>query len=531
MAPAATPTTPQNATRDPAAALRDRMHELADLTAASALLAWDQQTMMPAGGGEARADQLATLERLHHDRLTAVEVGEWLDALADGEHEDEPAAPAGDPEDRTERDAALVRVARRDREKALRVPGSLLAELARAASHGQVAWQAARAAEDFGALPPHLRELVALRRRYVECFPEVEHPYDALLDDHEPGMRTDGLRAVFATLRDGLVPLVAAIAQARARGDAPDPLPGPFPADRQRTLVREVLSVLGFDPSRFRLDESAHPFSIGVALGDQRITARYAEDTLESLHAAMHEFGHALYESGFSAALARTPLGAAVSTGIHESQSRLWENMLGRSRPFCEFLAPRLRATFPETLGSLDVRELHRSVNRVQPSLIRVEADEVTYSLHVILRFELELELFEGTLEPDELPARWNERMRSYLGLEVPDDAHGVLQDIHWSAGAFGYFPTYALGNLMAAQLWRTIRVELPELDERVRAGDFTALRDWLAVRVHRSGRMFTPAQTLRRAIGEDLDPEPFLDYLWVKHGEIHAVRRSSPAA
>jgi len=513
-------------------ALRERLSELADIEGAASLLAWDQQTMMPAGGAPARADQLATLERLHHERLTAPEVGGWLEAIgasAGGAGEDH--TPASDPSVAADRDVALMRVARRDRDKALRVPGSLLAELARAGSHGQLAWMEARAANDLGALLPHLRTLIDLRRRYIECFPEFDHPYDALLDDYEPEMRTARLRAVFAELRDGLVPLVAAIADARAAGHAPRPLEGPFPEGGQRRVLAEVLARTGLDPARFRLDDSAHPFSIGVALDDQRITTRYAEDSLESLFAGLHEFGHALYESQISPDLARTPLCAAVSLGIHESQSRLWENMIGRGLPFCEFVLPHLVASFPDALGDFGPAELHRRVNVVRPTLIRTEADEVTYSLHVIVRFELEVELFEGTLEPAGLPERWNERMHSYLGVEVPDDAHGVLQDIHWSGGAFGYFPTYALGNLIAAQLWAGLRADLPGLDDRVAAGDFEALREWLGLHVHRYGRMFTPAQTLQRAVGAELDPKPFLDYLWRKHAGIHALRGESSTA
>jgi carboxypeptidase Taq len=334
------------------------------------------------------------------------------------------------------------------------------------------------------------------------------------------------VRAVFAQLRDGLVPLVAAIAATREAGLAPAPLEGPFPAEAQRRLVRAVLVKAGFDPEHFRLDESTHPFSSGTSRGDQRITVRFGEDSLESLFAGLHEFGHGLYEAQVDAALARTPLCAGVSLSLHESQSRLWENMVGRSRPFCSFVLPQLAEAFPKQFGEFDAAELYRRVNAVRPSLKRVQADEVTYALHIILRFELEVELFEGTLEPEQLPREWRERMRSYLGVEVPDDASGVLQDIHWSIGVFGYFPTYALGNLVAAQLWARIREDLPALDERIAAGDFAPLRKWLADHLHRYGRMFTPAQTLRRATGADLDPQPFLDYLWAKHADVHGARR-----
>jgi carboxypeptidase Taq len=484
--------------------------------------------MMPPGGVRARADQLATLEKLLHERLTAPEVGDWLARLngAATRPVEEQVAPAGEPDVPADRDAALIRVARHDREKALRVPVSLRAELARARSLGQHAWAQARAADDFAAFLPHLREIVTLTRRYAACFPDVEHPYDAVLDDYEPGMYTEHVRSVFAQLREGLQPLIAAIEDAREAGRAPEPLRGPFPIDAQRRLVREVLLDVGFDPSQSRLDESQHPFSTAVSLEDQRITARFTEDSLEALFAGLHEFGHALYDSQIDRALARTPLCAGVSSSVHESQSRLWENMVGRSRAGAAYLLPRLRKAFPGRFEDLDESALYRAVNVVERSLIRVQADEVTYALHIILRFELELELFEGSLEPDDLALAWRERVSSYLGVEVPDDARGVLQDIHWSFGGFGYFPTYALGNLIAAQLWERVREDHPDLDERIAAGDFAPLRDWLGERVHRYGRMFTPAQTLRRAIGAELDAQPFLEYLWAKHADIHGVRR-----
>ena len=483
---------------------------------------------MPPAGVHARADQLATLDRLVHERLTAAEVGEWLDALERlvGAEIAEEGAPSGEPDVPEDRDAALVRVTRRDRNKALRVPLALRTELARARTLGQHAWAQARAADDFGAFLPHLREIVALTRRYVACFPEVEHPYDAVLDDYEPGMRTAQVRSVFAQLRDGLLPLMAAIERSREQGLAPEPLVGPFPTDAQRVLVRALLLDVGFDPDQSRLDESQHPFSTTVSLDDQRITARFTEDSLESLFAGLHEFGHALYDSQVDRALERTPLCAGVSSSVHESQSRLWENMVGRGRPYATFVLPRLRAAFPGRFEELDEDGLYRAVNVVRPSLIRVQADEVTYALHIILRFELELELFEGTLEPEQLAQAWRERARSYLGVEVPDDARGVLQDIHWSFGGFGYFPTYALGNLIAAQLWERLRADHPDLDERIAVGDFRPLRSWLGHNVHRYGRMFTPSQTLRRAIGADLDPGPFLDYLWAKHADVHGISR-----
>jgi carboxypeptidase Taq len=339
-------------------------------------------------------------------------------------------------------------------------------------------------------------------------------------------MQTAQLRGVLGELREGLVPLVEAIAAARASGDGPEPLAGPFPVAVQRELLLAVLHEIGFDDERFRLDTSAHPFSSGTSPGDRRITTRYEEDTLEALFSGLHEFGHALYGAQIDPVLLRTPLCHGVSMGVHESQSRMWENMVGRGRPFCQFVLPSLRESFLERFANVDAADLYRAVNAVRPSLIRVRADEVTYNLHIVLRFELELGLFEGTLQPEQLPDEWNARMHSYFGLEVPSDSEGVLQDIHWSGGAFGYFPTYALGNIIAAQLWERLRADLPQLDEQIAAGEFAPLREWLREHVHRYGRMYTPAETLRRAIGAEIDPQPLLDYLWEKHAEVHGVRR-----
>ncbi|HEY7967150.1 MAG TPA: carboxypeptidase M32 [Solirubrobacteraceae bacterium] len=507
------------------ALLRERMSELADLEAICGLLDWDQETMMPPHGASARAEHFATVERLHHERLTAPEVGVWLDSL-DGDALDDAAAMTAEPTDAIDRDHALLRVTRRDRGKALRVPRELHTELARARSIGQHIWARARGADDFDAFLPQLRLLIDLTRRYVDCFPDVEQPYDALLDDYEPGMRTAQVSALFAQLREGLRPLLDEIARARAEGFAPQPLEGPFSTDDQRRLVRRMLRDIGFDPRAGRLDESEHPFSTTTALGDQRITARFGEHSLESMFAGLHEFGHALYDSQVDPALEHTPLCTGVSSALHESQSRLWENMVGRSRAGAEFLLPRLREEIGGPFAAMDAEELYRRVNVVRPSLIRVEADEVTYALHIILRFELELELFNGTLQAEDLAQAWRERAPHYIGVEVPDDAHGVLQDIHWAFGGFGYFPTYALGNLIAAMLWARIGVDIPDIDARIANGDCAPLREWLREHVHRFGRMLTPAQTLRRATGADIAVEPFLDYLWEKHAGVHDVRR-----
>jgi carboxypeptidase Taq len=482
----------------PLAELRRRLAEIADLEKLAMLLAWDQEVVMPAAGAEWRAQQRATLERLAHERFADDEVGELL-AAATAE---------------TPLDEDLLRVTRRDYDKARRVPADLVEQLAHAGATGHEAWTRAREASDFALFEPSLRRNIDLRRRYVTCFPEAERPYDALLDDFEPGMRTAQAEDVLARLRDGLVPLVEAAA---ASADDALVTGGPFPVEAQRRVVETVLRQVGVDDDRWRLDDAVHPFAVTVSPGDVRLTTRYAEADLDSLFSTLHEFGHGLYEANIDTALARSPLGSGVSSAVHESQSRLWENMVGRSPGFWRWCFPHLQSAFPGHFAGRTWQDVHRAVNVVRPTLIRVSADEVTYGLHVILRFELELALFEGDLDVADLPGAWAERTRAYLGLEVPDDAHGVLQDVHWAEGLFGYFPTYALGTVMSGQLWARVCAEIPGLDEGFARGEFAPLAAWLAEHVHRYGRRLTPNEIIERATGGPLDPGPYLGYVRAK--------------
>jgi carboxypeptidase Taq len=479
------------------AELRRRLAEVSDLESLGMLLAWDQEVVMPAAGAEWRAQQRATVERLAHERFVDDGVGELLDAAR--------------PE--SELDEDLVRVARRDFDKARRVPGDLVEEIAHASSTGHEAWLRAREESDFALFEAHLRRNVELHRRWIACFPEAERPYDALLDHYEPEMLTAQAEAALARLRDGLVPLV------EAAGPADDALlhGGPFPVDAQRRLVATILRQVGVEDRRWRLDDAVHPFAAAVSPGDVRLTTRYAEDDLDSVFCTLHEFGHGLYEANVDPALARSPLGRGVSSAVHESQSRLWENMVGRSPGFWRWCFPHLRTTMPERFGDRTWQDVHRAVNAVRPTLIRVSADEVTYGLHVILRFELEVALFEGDLDVSDLPEAWAERTRAYLGLEVPDHANGVLQDVHWAEGLFGYFPTYALGTIVSGQLWARVNADVPDLDERFARGEFAPLADWLAEHVHRHGRRLTPAEIVERTAGGPLDPGPYLDYVRAK--------------
>jgi carboxypeptidase Taq len=493
--------------------LRERLAEIHDLSSAGGLLGWDQQTMMPERAAPLRAEQLGTLSKIVHERFTDEAIGRLLAQLEDG------AAP-----EPGSTEAALVRVTRHDYEKARRVPGQLAAEIARAGALGFQAWESARERSDFAAFLPYLERNVELKREYIACFEGYDDAYDVLLDDYEEGMKTAEVEALFRELRDELVPLIAAVAE---RADAVDdaPLHGEFPVERQRELVRGVLTRLGWTPAGWRLDEAAHPFATSFGPTDVRLTTRYDPSYVGmALYGAIHEMGHGLYESGVALELARTPLGEGASLGVHESQSRLWENVVARGRPFAGFLHGELARCFPERFAGVDADAFYRAVNTVRPSLIRVEADEATYNLHVILRFELEREMIAGTLPLRDLPEAWNARMHDYLGVEVPDDAHGVLQDVHWAGGDIGYFSTYALGNLIAAQLWQRARSDLPGLDVLLAEGDPALLREWLREHVHRHGRTYPPRELVRRVVGGPIAVQPFVDYLRGKLGPIYGL-------
>ena len=484
--------------------LKERVAEIQDLDRASSLLGWDQQVKMPPGGGGVRAEQLATIGRIAHEALTSDEMGRLLDQLA----------PLEDTLEYDSDEASLIRVVRRDWEKARRVPAELRAEMSRAASLAMPVWVKARQDSDFSQFLPALRHNFELRRRYVECFDDYDEPYDVLLDDFEPGMKTAEVRAVFDRLKQEQVPFVAAV---RAEGERP--VRGvTFPLEGQQEFELKVISRFGFDPSEWRLDTAVHPFAASIATTDIRLTTRYFDDNLDGLFGTMHECGHGLYEHGVARELERTPLASGASLGLHESQSRMWENMVGRSLPFWRYYYPELQRTFPDALGSVPLDDWYRSVNWVEPSLIRVEADEATYNLHIILRFELEQELLADTITLEELPEIWNQRMQDYLGLEPPDHALGVLQDMHWAVGAIGYFSTYALGNVISGQLWEKASGEIPDLHDQFEEGEFGALARWLQENLWRHGRKFTPRELVERITGGGLDSEPYLRYLRGKY-------------
>jgi carboxypeptidase Taq len=492
--------------------LKRRLGEVNDLGKAMSLLSWDQRTMMPPKGAGVRTEQLTTLSRLAHDRFTADEIGELVESLANYAE----SLPYESDE------ASLIRVTRRDYEKERRVPADLRSDLTRAASTGYAAWVDARARSDFASFVPFLERNVELRRRYAECF-EADELYDALLDDFEPGMKTSEVREVFDVLKPELIGLVEAVSDHQDGVDNSF-LRGSFPVDRQRKLSLAVLEALGFEHDSWRLDETQHPFAGGMGTSDIRLTTRFKEhDVSDALFSTMHEFGHGVYERNVDPALQRTPLCRGVSMALHESQSRLWENLVGRSRPFWGFFYPTFQSIFPEFEG-IDEDAFFRAVNKVEPSHIRVEADEVTYSLHIILRFELEQELLSGELSVRDLPEAWNSRMEEYLGVTVTDDAQGVLQDTHWSAASMGYFPTYALGNVISLQIWEQALGAMPDLPEQIGRGEFAPLREWLRDQLYRHGRKLKPREILERITGSGMDPAPYLRYLSQKVGEVYGI-------
>jgi carboxypeptidase Taq len=485
--------------------LRGRLGEITDLRTVIELMFWDQTVMMPPAGAAVRAEQLTTLERLSHDLFVSDEIGGLLDELR----------PYEESLDYDSDEAAVIRVTRRDWEKSRKVPSELAAAMAKLSSEAQEVWAKARQDSDYATFKPWLDRTLELKRQYVACFEPYDDPYDPLLDDYEPGMRTPEVREVFDTLKEALVPLIAEAGSP----EEDDFMRGPFPKEGQHAFSLRIMERFGYVPTNFRFDETVHPFAASSGTQDIRLTTRYAESDLTSLFTAMHECGHGLYEHGVSPTLERTPLAHGVSSAFHESQSRLWENVVGRSRPFWEFFYPGLQETFPEQLGGVELERFLHAINRVRPSFIRVDADEATYSLHIILRFELEQELLSGSLSTDDLPEAWNARFKEYLGLDVPEDRLGVLQDVHWSGGSFGYFPTYALGNVVGLQIWERVRGDLPDLDEQFARGEFGPLHEWLREHVYRHGRKFTPQELLERLVGNGMDAGPYVRYLREKFG------------
>ncbi len=488
--------------------------EVALLVSIESLLGWDERTMMPAASGDYRAEQMTYLAGLVHERRTHPRVGEWLEQLLNSDLAADPHSDTG----------ATIRHLKRQYDKKIKLPQKLVEELTRVSVQGQQVWVEARANNDFATFRPILEKTFALKREQADALGFVECRYDALLDDFEPEMLTSHATKVLADLREQLVPLVAEI---RDCGRKPNEqlLRGEFPAAQQEAFGKHVAAAVGFDFHRGRLDVTAHPFCTSVGPHDCRITTRYEEDFLPSaFFGILHEAGHGIYDQGLRPDHYGLPLGEANSLGIHESQSRLWENLVGRSRPFWEFFYGQLKTTFPK-FASVTLQEFYYAINDVKPSLIRVEADEATYNLHILIRFELEQALINDELRVGDLPAAWNEKYQHYLGLTPPNDADGVMQDIHWSAGLIGYFPTYSLGNLYAAQFFEQADADLGGLTAMFRCGEFQALRDWLRKNIHDQGQRYSSAELVERITGKPLTHAPLMRHLRGKFGPLFGLK------
>lgn len=494
--------------------LLTRVREQSILSCCSALLEWDELTYLPPGGFAGRGDQAAFLAGLEHERATDPRLGELLGCL-------EGSALLGEPHSA---EAVNVREIRRNFQRASRLPRQLVEEMARVASLAQHHWDLARKKKNFSRIRPWLEKIVALKIQEAECLGYQGARYDALLEDYEPGARSDDIARLFESLRRDLQPLLGAILGAKRKPDVAILLRR-YPISRQRKLAAEVAAALGFDFQRGRIDAALHPFSTHIGPGDCRMAVRYClTNFCDFFFALLHEVGHALYTQGLDPEHVGTPLGEPASLGMHESQSRLWENVVGRSRAFWTHFFPRVRLAFPAALNGVKLDDFYFALNDVEPSLNRIRADEVTYNLHILVRFELERALIQGDLQVADLPAAWNEGYRNYLGLVPPDDAQGCLQDGHWFEGLIGYFPTYTLGNLFAAQLFARAQADLGDLDKSFARGRFDDLLGWLRLKVHRHGSRFSAAQLIHQATGSVPDHRPLVEALRQRYGELYEL-------
>jgi carboxypeptidase Taq len=495
-------------------ALKVRLQEVRDIRAAAGVLSWDRSTYMPPGGAAARGQQLGTLARLAQEKATDPEIGRLLDALE----------PWAEGLDYDSDEAALVRVTRRDYDRSVRMPAELIAELSRHGTASYQAWTRARPANDFASVSPYLEKTLDLSRQVADCFPGYDHIADPLIDFSEYGMKAASVRQVFADLRAELVPLVQAVTERPLADDAC--LHAYYPEADQLAFGAAIVRQLGYDYERGRVDKTPHPFMTKFSLGDVRITTRVREDDLgDCLFSMMHEAGHAMYEQGINRAYEGLPLAGGTSSGVHESQSRLWENLVGRSRAFWEHAYPQLVAAFPTQLAGVSVDTFHRAINKVEQSLIRTDADELTYNLHVILRFDLELALLEGTLSVADLPAAWHARYASDLGVTAPNDTDGVLQDMHWFSGFVGgMFQGYTLGNILGAQFYDAALRAHPGIPAEIARGEVGTLRGWLTENVYRHGRKYTADELVQRATGGPMSSAPYLRYLRGKYGELYEL-------
>ncbi|MEX0873981.1 MAG: carboxypeptidase M32 [Actinomycetota bacterium] len=490
--------------------LISRVKETSLLRSTAAILGWDQRTKMPRGGVEHRSRQMAQLARMIHERATDPRVGELIA---------ECEADTGLVADQHSDSAANLRELRRSYDRSVKLPSDLVEEIARTRSVAEHEWEQARAKSDFSLFAPWLAKNLELSRRVAECYgwgPEDE-PWDALAEGYEVGMRARDIERVFTPLRDRLQSLVSDL-MSGSRRPSSKIRETSLPVDAQKAFVHRVAEAMGFDFNRGRIDTTVHPFCLGTHPGDVRITTRFAEHMFfDALMATMHEAGHGLYEQGLPTDHTGTPLGRAVSLGVHESQSRMWENFVGRSLPFWKWCQPQVSEAFGGQTSGLAPEEIYEGLNIAEPGFIRVEADEATYNLHIMVRFELERALVAGDLDADDVPHEWNRRYKEYLGIDVPDDARGCLQDVHWSGGSFGYFPTYTLGNLYAAQIFERVIEDIPDVYDGFERGDFSPLKEWLNANLHAHGSRYTPSELCERISGKPLSSEPLLRHLETK--------------
>jgi carboxypeptidase Taq len=491
--------------------LKKLVGEAFELQRIAAVLDWDQQVGMPVAAAANRARQTSLISCMAHEKLTCNELGELLNHLV----------PEMKNLDSESDDYCLIRLVNRDYQRHTKVPSEHVAEFSHLTSMAHSKWESARAGSDFLIFRDSLTRIFKMRREYADFFAPYDHVYDPLLDEFEPGMKTTTLIDIFNIIRPQQVELIREITSC----PAPDQscLNHKFAADKQWQLANTAAAAIGYDFSRGRLDSVVHPFTTTFNLNDVRITSAASVETLTCLYSTMHEAGHAIYEQNISKFLENTPLATGVSLGMHESQSRLWENLVGRSYAFLKFFYPKIQNAFP-VLEAFSLDEFHRAVNTVKPGFIRIEADEATYNLHIMLRFELEVAMLEGTLEVADLPEAWNSKMKEYLGIIPPDDALGCLQDVHWSAGLVGYFPTYALGNLISAQLWEACRKKFNSLDGAIACGRFDELRNWLTENIHQYGSKFDSLDLLKRISGDGIRPEIYIKYLREKYSAIYGL-------
>ncbi len=492
----------------PIAVLKERLVEIAYLSSVGQVLGWDQEVHMPEKGADARAAASALISGIVHKKMVALDDDGLLSSLK----------KQLDAKQVKGKDAVIVAETWRSWQRQKKLPEAFVTELSETVAKAQHVWARARKENDFKTFLLWLTKIVELKRKEAALVGFQDSPYDALLDSFEPGLTAKDAAVILNDLKDFLVPFLKELQRSRAKAD-PKRLRGVFPLEKQVAFNRRVAEAMGFDFAAGRMDQSTHPFTTTFHTQDVRITTRFREDdVLYAVGSTIHETGHALYEQGLPSEHFGTPLGETVSLGIHESQSRLWENMIGKSKEFWRYFYPKLRKEFPKPFKEVPLDEFMRIINAVQPSLIRTEADEVTYNLHIILRFEIEKELIEGVIDPTDLPAVWRAKMKEYLGVTVPDDARGVLQDVHWSAGYFGYFPTYTLGNLYAAQFYAAMERDIPDLAERIARGDFATPREWLRKKIHLHGKTYEAAKLVKRVTGEPPTSRYFIDYLKAKY-------------